>query len=543
MTQTAPHTIQLVLSSEYDDYDKIIRLFHHVPITSRTTSSLNPNKASGPDNLHSQVLKNCAESLTRPLFLLFSQSMNTGMLPSDWRRAHITPIFKKGSKVDPTNYRPVSLTSQVIKVLEALIRSKMVKYLDENEIVTSCQHGFIRKKSCFTNLLSVLEDWTSAVDQGYGVDIAYLDFSKAFDSVPHQRLIQKLASYGFSGKLLLWLRGFLSNRYQRVILNGSFSSWCAVTSGVPQGSVLGPLLFTLYINDIPNIVHTNLSFFADDSKVYSVINTLEDSHRLQADLDNIQEWCQIWLLKLNLLKCKIMHVGNSPVVRAYTLCDGSGECVQLDEVDHEKDLGIWFTSDLKPSLHCCKAAASAMRVLSMIRRSFANISKELFVFLYTTYVRPHLEYCVPIWSPYLVRDIEVLEKVQKRATKLIKGYEKLSYDQRLKSLGIYTLFCRRQRGDLIEVFKILNGYYNINPLQFFTPSDVTSTRGNCMKLFKPYTRLNIRSKFFTQRVITSWNSLPDEVIAANSIGCFKSKLDKYWGQIGHGYEQRLTAYY
>ena len=404
------------------------------------------------------------------------------MLPSDWRRAHITPIFKKGSKVDPTNYRPVSLTSQVIKVLEALIRSKMVKYLDENEIVTSCQHGFIRKKSCFINLLSVLEDWTSAVDQGYGVDIAYLDFSKAFDSVPHLRLIQKLASYGFSGKLLLWLRGFLSNRYQRVILNGSFSSWCAMTSGVPQGSVLGPLLFTLYINDIPNIVHTNLSFFADDSKVYSVIKTLEDSHQLQADLDNIQEWCQIWLLKLNLLKCKIMHVGNSPIVKAYTLCDGSGECVQLDEVDHEKDLGIWFTSDLKPSLHCCKAAASAMRVLSMIRRSFTIISKELFVFLYTTYVRPHLEYYVPIWSPYLVKDIEILEKVQKRATKLIKGYEKLSYDQRLKSLGIYTLFCRRQRGDLIEVFKILNGYYNINPLQFFTPSDVTSTRGNCMKL-------------------------------------------------------------
>ena len=184
-----------------------------------------------------------------------------------------------------------------------------------------------------------------------------------------------------------------------------------------------------------------------------------------------------------------------------------------------------------------------MRVLSIIRRSLTNISKELFVFLYTTYVRPHLEYCVPIWTPYLVRDIEVLEKVQKRATKLIKGYEKLPYDQRLKSLGIYTLFCRRQRGDFIEVFKILNGYYNINPLQFFTPSDVTSTRGNCMKLFKPHSRLNIRSKFFTQRVITSWNNLPDEVITANSVECFKSKLDKYWGQIGHGYEQRLTAYY
>ena len=236
-----------------------------------------------------------------------------------------------------------------------------------------------------------------------------------------------------------------------------------------------------------------------------------------------------------------MHVGNSPIVKAYTLCDGSGECVQLDEVDHEKDLGIWFTSDLKSSLR--KAAASAMRVLSMIRRSFTNISKELFAFLYTTYVRPHLEYCVPIWSPYLVRNIEVLEKLQKRATKLIKGYKKLPYDQRLKSLGIYTLFCHHQCGDLIEVFKIKKWLLQHQPLAVFIPSDVTSTRGNCMKLFKPHTRLNTWSKLFTQRVITSWNSLPDEVITANSIGCFKSKLDKYWGQTGHEYEQRLTAYY
>ena len=223
-----------------------------------------------------------------------------------------------------------------------------------------------------------------------------------------------------------------------------------------------------------------------------------------------------------------MHVGNSPIVRAYKLCDDLGECVQLDEGDHEKDLGIWFTSDLKPSLHCCKAAASAMRVLSMIRRSFVNISKKLFVFLYTTYVRPHLEYCAPIWSPYLVRDIEVLEKVQKRATKLVKGYEKLPYEQRLKSLGIYTLFCRHQRGDLIEVFKILNRYYDIKPTQFFKPSDVTSTRGHCMKLSKSHARLRIHSSFFTQRVIGSWNSLLDNVVEANTIGSFKSKLDEYW---------------
>ena len=161
-----------------------------------------------------------------------------------------------------------------------------------------------------------------------------------------------------------------------------------------------------------------------------------------------------------------MHVGNSPIVTSYALSNGLGQHVQLDEVDHEKDLGVWFTSDLKPSLHCCKAAASAMKILSMIRRSFVNISKKLFIFLYKTYVRPHLEYCVPIWSPYYVKDIEILEKVQKRATKLVRGHNNLPYGQRLRSLDIYSLFCRRQRGDLIEVFKILNGYYNVDASYF-----------------------------------------------------------------------------
>jgi len=539
---------QSVFTSESDtvelSHDGVAQL-SEVSITElevfEALSSLKPNKAPGPDNLNPQVLKYCAGSLAKPLFLLFTESLNTGVLPSDWRQANVTPIFKKGCKVSPENYRPVSLTSQVVKVLESLVRSRVLGFLDDNEIITSCQHGFIRKKSCFTNLLSTLEDWTLALDQGFGVDVAYLDFTKAFDSVPHRRLFQKLASYGFGGKLLSWLKGFLSHRYQRVVLNGSSSSWCPVTSGVPQGSVLGPLLFTLYINDIANIIHTNLSFFADDSKVYTVIRSLEDSYQLQVDLDNIQNWCQIWLLKLNLLKCKVMRVGNSLTTSGYTLNNtGTGQQVLLTEVDYEKDLGVWISNDLKPSLHCCKAAASAMRVLSMIKRSFVNPSKELFTFLYTTYVRPHLDYCSTIWSPYFAKDIDLLEKVQRRATKLIRGFSKLAYGQRLRSLGLFTLFRRRQRGDLIETFKILKGYYDINPTTFFSPATATQTRGHHMKLFKHQCRINLRANFFTQRVIDSWNSLSDEIVSSSTVGRFKAKLDKEW-MLGYGYDQRLPA--
>ena len=174
---------------------------------------MKPNKVPGPDNLHPQVLQHCAGRFAKPIFLLFTKSLNSGALPSDRRQPHITPIFKKGSIVSLENYKPVSLTSQVVKALETLVRSKVLKFLVENEIIINCQHGFIKKTSCFTNLLSTLEDWACAIDQGLGVDVAHMDFSKAFDLVPHQRLFQKLATYGFGGKLLSWFKGFLSDHY------------------------------------------------------------------------------------------------------------------------------------------------------------------------------------------------------------------------------------------------------------------------------------------------------------------------------------------
>ena len=221
-----------------------------------------------------------------------------------------------------------------------------------------------------------------------------------------------------------------------------------------------------------------------------------------------------------------MHVGNSPTDSRYTLCDnGFGECIQLMEIDHMKDIGVF---NLKPSLHCCKAAASATRVLSMIRRAFVNISKDSVQNICKTTFRLLLVYLESIFS----KDIEVLDKVQKQATKLINGFGKQSYDQRLKSLGLFTLLHRHQCGDLIEACKILNGYYDINPTTFFTPAATTNTRGHHMKLFKSYARLNVCSNFFTQRVINSWNSVPEEIVSSSTVGLFKAK---YW-ETGYGYE-------
>ena len=356
-------TLNEIHITEMEVYDKL--------------SSLNPNKAPGPDGVHSQLLKNCASSLTHPLFLLYTQSLNSGIIPEEWKKANIMPIFKKGSKTKAKNYRSISLTSQLVKILESIIRTKVMKYLTDNNIITHYQHGFVSKKSCFTNLLETFEDWTAAVDQGCGVDVIYLDYSKAFDTVPHLRFIEKLKGYGISGSLLMWLMNFLQGRSQRVVLNGIHSQWLEVTSGVPQGSVLEPLLFVLYINDISENIQCKLGVFADDTKIYSIINNMCNTMELQCDLDNMQEWCKTWLLKLNLEKCKVMHIGKSLNTTYKMEISGSpGSCIDLCEVNSEKDLRLWVTSSLKPSLQCDKADANATRILAMLKRTFSFTSKE-----------------------------------------------------------------------------------------------------------------------------------------------------------------------
>ena len=343
-------------------------------------------------------------------------------------------------------------------------------------------------------------------------------------SVPHQKLLSKLWSQGIDGDLLTWFTSFLTDRTQQVKINTTLSRPSLVRSGVPQGSVLGPVFFIAYINDILlNMTNATGSIFADDTKVYAKVNTIEDARRLQNDLqDGPGEWAAENLMGFNVSKCKVVHYGrNNP------MCQYSLNGVTIEPAKEETDLGVLFVENMSFSKHIAKKSKKANSVLGIIHKTFSYKSIPIMKMLLTGLVRPHLEYSVHAWSPYLRKDIIKLEKVQKRATKRIPELRDKAYEERLERLELTTLEERRIRGDSIETFKILSGFENIDSGHFFQLSDTRySLRRHSKTLFKKRSRLEIRKNFFSNRIVNHWNSLNEETVSATSVISFKNAYDK-----------------
>lgn len=497
---------------------------HNIEITSekimKKINMLALNKSPGIDGIVPILLKENKNYLCEPLSIIYTESLKKGIVPADWKRANVTPIFKKGPRELPCNYRPISLTSHVCKILESIIRDAILDHLKKYNLIKNTQHGFVKNKSCLTNILEFLEYVTNYIDQGLPVDVIYLDFQKAFDKVPHKRLLLKLKSLGIVGEIYGWIEDWLKEREQRVVYLGSHSEWIKVKSGVPQGSVLGPLLFLIYINDIDDNISSKILKFADDTKIFHVVDSIYNIEKIQADLVNLFNWSNEWLMLFNVEKCKVMHFGHNNINYQYVM-DGKA----LLDVKEERDLGVIVQNDLKCGQQCIKAIKQANKVLGMIKRSFNFLNRNMLLQLYKSLVRPHLEFCIQAWNPHLRKDVDLLEKVQRRMSKMINEIKDKTYEERLKYLGLTTLETRRLRGDLIEVFKMLKGYENVDANLFFSQSN-TVTRGHSLKLFKHGYRLDCRKYFFSQRVIDIWNSLSDDVIACNSVNSFKNKIDK-----------------
>ena len=520
-------------------------------IVEKKLSCLKANKSPGPDKMHPRVLKSISKAICVPVSIIFNTSISTRTLPEEWKVGKISAIFKKGNKSSPGNYRPVSLTAILCKVLESIVRDEIVVHFKSNNLFSSKQFGFLSGRSTVFQLLKVLDIWTDILDQGGTLDMIYCDFMKAFDKVPHGRLVYKLQKYGVEGDLLGWISSFLSNRSQEVVVNNAKSKSAPVTSGIPQGSVLGPLLFVVYINDLPDIVDkdTFIYLFADDTKAFRLIRGHEDRVQLQKDINKMVEWSKTWLLKFHPEKCKMMHIGKYEITGDEPVPEKRAGIVKfiynmeehpLEYTKCEKDLGVQVDDKLNFESHIYYSIKKANRVWFVVRRTLDYMDEESFALIFKGLVRPHLEYAAPVWSPHghgHGKHIDDIEKVQRRATKTIPGFKDLEYNERLRKLDLPTLAYRRVRGDMIQVFKMLHEdpkvSYDKEIPEFLVRTvkahDISTRAGSDPKsLYTPRFNTPIRQHSFSQRVIHIWNDLPADAKNAKSVVEFEKILDNFW---------------
>ena len=514
-----PDTDQL----RYEEELKNVRF--KVSDTRKLIKNLKTAGSPGPDKITARLLQQVVWEISPALTILFRKSLAEGTVPGDWKTANITPIYKKGRKSDPGNYRPVSLTSICGKLMEGHLKREIENHLKKNKLIINSQHGFMSGKSCTTNLLHFLEVLTKAVDNGDSVDVVYLDFSKAFDKVPHKKLLHKMRAHGITDKVYTWIENWLKGRKQRVVVEGECSDWEEVKSGVPQGSLLGPVLFKIHINDIDRIVEliTLLLKFADDTKLAQVIRDDESRRTLQEALNALMAWAERWGMAFNTAKCKVMHVGRANPRYEYHM---GGQ--PLSKTELERDIGVLVNSNLKPSDQCCKAAKTANSVLGQLTRGFHYRDRKTFMKLYKLYVRPHLEFAAAAWNPWTSADKETLEKVQKRAISMVSGLGNMNYEERLKELGMTTLEKRREELDLIEMYKIMSGKSDVDYNVWFTKvadaegGRTTRLAADPLNVRVQAARLELRRNFFSTRVCEKWNSLPSDAKNAKSVSHFKS---------------------
>ena len=418
--------------------------------------TLKPHKAAGPDKLRPFLLKELREQIAPILVAVFRISYETGRLPEDWKCANVAPIFKKGSKHKAENYRPVSLTCICCKVMEHIFVSQINRHLRDNGILVPYQHGFREGLSCDTQLIQFIDDLHKGTTEARQVDCIVMDFAKAFDKVSHDRLLYKLEGYGIQGKALIWIQDFLHGRTQKVVIDGESSPTCPVTSGVPQGSVLGPILFLIYINDIGNNIKSEIRLFADDTILYRKINTTADAEILQSDIQQLHKWCLEWQMAFHPSKCSLLRVkrGRSVVGADYTL-DGW----TLESVPKVKYLGVTINSNLRWDDHTTSVRQSAYATQRFLKRNLRMHSPQVKEAAYHTYVRPKAEYASATWDPHTKKNIESIEMIQRSAARWVLGkdgrrYRTDSVTAMLDNLGCRSLQQRRADSRLYMLYKI-----------------------------------------------------------------------------------------
>ena len=511
---------------------------------------INPNKTHGPDNINGKVLKNCAHSLAYPLAKIFKTSYLTGHIPQEWKVANVVPVFKKGSKASVENYRPISLTCLCMKIFEKIVREEIMKQCGHR--INRAQHGFLPGKSCTTQMINFTDSLAGSINAAGRSDVIYFDFAKAFDSVNHDVLLHKLKSeYGIDGVMLKFIVNYLQGRKQRVVIGGHQSELRSVNSGVPQGSIIGPLLFVLFINDMHKCVSpgTNIALYADDTKIWRKIESPEDHVILQNDINALLRWSVLNKMNFHPDKCHVVKVTlkrDKCVDFTYRL-----GITDLEYVSVEKDLGVRVTPNLAWQKQSVSLISSARSRLGLTKRTchFIKNRKQRLI-LYKAMVRSLFQHCAEVWRPVLPTALGKFETLQKRAVKWIfmedyHHYSDSVYKAKLRELDLLPIEQRFVLGDLILFHKVINNevciefpdYLElIDPRELLTePSTEPSGNRRLRTTHKDplyfvcniNDRVNVFRHSFFYRTHNLWNRLPLELRMIVDATQFENELRKH----------------
>ena len=457
--------------------------------------------------------------------MIFQQSLDSGVIPEDWKQANVVAIFKKGDKHLPSNYRPVSLTCVTCKILEHVVFRSIMDHLDLNNILVHFQHGFRSQHSCETQLINTIEDLAKGIGDRKQLDLLILDFSKAFDKVSHRHLLSKLDFYGIKGDTLMWIGQWLTGRTQQVIVDGESSPKSHVRSGVPQGTVLGPLMFLIYINDIGLGINSSVRLFADDSLVYRVVESELDAAALQCDLDRLCGWARDWHMVFNPAKCYVLSITNKsvPIRSVYTMFGH-----QLEQVEHHPYLGVELSKNLDWGPHINSIMPKAQRSLNFLRRNLHGCSIGTKDKAYRSLVRPILEYGAAAWDPYHSAHISRIESVQRRAARFVNGTQPTDRDSSvtnmINALGWRTLQERRLVARLTMMYKAVNLQTACYIPTYFQPVVAGRRASHGQQYSSPHVRVDVYKFSYFPRTFRSWNILPESAVISPDVDTFKAAV-------------------
>ena len=480
-----------------------------------------PNKNSSThEDISYKILRNCYDIFAPTLCELFRISLDSGDIPEEWKHSTIIPIFKNGNKSHIQNYRPISLTSTTCRVFEKILSSEILKFFMKNNLFSQHQFGFIPKRSTTTQMISILNKWYEGLLNNQNTDIIYFDFQKAFDKVPINYLLNKLQFYGIRGKIHRWIKNFLYNRTFTVRINDETSKIFYTHSGVPQGTILGPLLFTIYINDLPAKLGNQITpaLYADDLKItysYKVNNKL-----LQDEINLVNDWAHKWGLAIANNKSYVLYVGNKNPKTPYFIQDH-----KIEQVELVKDLGIYVDNKLTFKKHINIICRNAFLRVHQLLRTIHTYNPKIWGNIFKTYVLPILEYASPIWNPKQKDLVKKLEKVQKFYTRSALNKcrkTKLKYKDRLILFQLEPLLFRRYYLDLVTIYKIYFNLTSLNPTELFTLNSRPSRRHDY--IIQVSRKNSKTTNSFLNRTIQIWNLLPKEIFINHTINTFKIHL-------------------